>query len=203
MTVAELRGLFEEARPLVKQWLGLSEQFAAFRTAATDKGFDWSQIKALLKAQAMDERDSTDKHVKRIIDRAEYASSYAAQLGLGQVNEIIYSDEPEAVAPVKSAEKPAAKPIEIVPEPASKDIIGAAGNHTLTGGDNAGMPARRPGDAESGAARITASASQEADDAQPEGGIAGGSRPDPYPGDDDPLGPDLPAYLVRHPAVSA
>ena len=70
MTVAELRNLFDEARPLVKQWLGLSEQFSAFRIAATDKGFDWSQIKALLKAQTQDERDGGNDHVKRIIERS-------------------------------------------------------------------------------------------------------------------------------------
>lgn len=92
MTVAELRNLFDEARPLVDQWLGLSVQFAALRDVAKGKGFDWSQIKALLKAQAQDERDGGNEHVKRIIERAEFASSYAAQLGL--LNENNYSDEP-------------------------------------------------------------------------------------------------------------
>lgn len=155
MSVAELRNLFDEARPLIKQWLDLSLQFSSFREAATAKGFDWSQIKALLKAQAQDERDGGDKYVRRIIERAEYASSYAAQLGL--MNENKYSDEPVPAAPVKAAAQDREPPgYEHLP-PAPK-----------------------------------------ADDAQPEGGIIGGSRANSWQMDEP-----IPPYLDRRsPAIA-
>jgi hypothetical protein len=82
----DLRNIVTEARPLVEQWLDLAEQFAALRDVATAKGLDWGQIKALLKAQVQDERDGGDgKRVNKIIDKAEYASTYADMLGMGRV----------------------------------------------------------------------------------------------------------------------
>lgn len=97
----DLRNIFAAGRPLVERWLDLAEEFAALRDAATEKGLDWSQVKALLKAQVQDERDGTgeNKRVKRIIERAEYASSYAHLLGLGvpaKMNENNFSAAREA-----------------------------------------------------------------------------------------------------------
>lgn len=81
----ELRKMVTMARPLVEQALDLTEEFAALREAATQKGLDWSQIKALVKAQLQDERDEagTGRHVRKIIEKAEYASAYADMLGYG------------------------------------------------------------------------------------------------------------------------
>lgn len=94
-TARDLRNIFAAGRPLVEQWLDLAEQFAALRDVATEKGLDWSQIKALLKAQVQDERAGDDKRVGRIIERAEFASAYADMLGLGsKMNEFIISDDP-------------------------------------------------------------------------------------------------------------
>lgn len=91
----DLRNIFSEARPLIEQQLGLAVQIAALRDVATTKGLDWSQIKALVKAQVQDELDEKGggKRVKAIVAKAEHASAYADMLGLGQMNEIIFSDE--------------------------------------------------------------------------------------------------------------
>lgn len=88
-----LREIFTEGRPLVEQWLQVGEQIAALRDVATAKGLDWSQVKALLKAQIQDERDdaSDGKRVRRLVEKAEFASAYADMLGLGQMNEDNFS----------------------------------------------------------------------------------------------------------------
>lgn len=86
---AALREIFTLGRPLVEQALDAAEQIAALRDAATAKGLDWSQLKALLKAQIQDERDEAGdgKRVKRIVEKAEFASAYADMLGLANMNE--------------------------------------------------------------------------------------------------------------------
>ncbi len=153
MTVAELRNIFDAARPLVDDWLALSDQFAALRDVAKEKGFDWSQIKALLKARAQDERAGGGKHVERIIERAEFASSYAAMLGLGKMNEKNYSDEPDTSGESRERQRV----VRVASPPSSKSEA---------------PPMERPTLGPSGTAAR-------------------------YPGDDDPLGPDLPEYLRR------
>jgi hypothetical protein len=93
----DLRKICTAAEPLIERWLELSEEFAAFRTAATEKGLDWSQIKAILKARKLDELDGGDgKRVKKIIEKADCASEYADMLGLGngRVNEKNFSAPP-------------------------------------------------------------------------------------------------------------
>lgn len=87
-TSEELKKIVTVARPVIDRWLDLVEELAAIRDAATQKGLDWGQIKALLKAQAQDERDGSGegKRVSRIIEKADYAASYADMLGLGKMN---------------------------------------------------------------------------------------------------------------------
>lgn len=87
-TSEELKKIVTVARPVIDRWLDLVEELAAIRDAATQKGLDWGQIKALLKAQAQDERDGNGegKRVSRIIEKADYAASYADMLGLGKMN---------------------------------------------------------------------------------------------------------------------
>lgn len=112
-TSTALRDIFAAGRPLIEQWIDVAEQIAALRDVATDKGLDWSQLKALMKAQIQDERDDNDgKRVKRIVEKAEFASAYADMLGLVNMNENNFSaekfdaetgeitDEPEAAAEV-------------------------------------------------------------------------------------------------------
>lgn len=93
MNASELKGLFDEARPVMERQLDDAELMAAFREAATQKGIDWSQAKALLKAQLQDERDGKgeNRRVRAILDKADFASAYADMLGLSKMNENISS----------------------------------------------------------------------------------------------------------------
>lgn len=88
-TSAALRQIFAAGRPLIEQWLDVAEQISALRDTATANGLDWSQVKALLKAQIQDERDEPGdgKRVRRIVEKAEFASAYADMLGLAKMNE--------------------------------------------------------------------------------------------------------------------
>ena len=94
----ELRKIYDAARPLIEESLDLAETIADIRTRATALGFDWSQVKALLKAQVQDERDERGdgRRVARIIDKADNATAYADMLGLGEkVNEKNFSEASE------------------------------------------------------------------------------------------------------------
>lgn len=87
MNAKDLKDIFAAGRPLVEQSLDIAEQIAALRDVATEKGLDWSQLKALLKAQIQDERDGKHR-VGRIVEKADFACSYAELLGLNsKVNE--------------------------------------------------------------------------------------------------------------------
>lgn len=83
-TARDLKAIVAEARPLIESWLDIAEQMSGLREAATAKGLDWSQVKALVKAQVQDDRDGTGegKRVRRIVERADFASAYADMLGL-------------------------------------------------------------------------------------------------------------------------
>ncbi len=86
-----LREIFTAARPLIEDWLDAAEQIAALREVATAKGLDWSQVKALIKAQIQDERAGENKRVARIVEKAEFASAYAEMRGLANMNENNFS----------------------------------------------------------------------------------------------------------------
>lgn len=81
---SDIKAFFKEGRPLVEQDLDIAEQFKSMREAARVKNVDWSQIKALLKAQILDERDGTDKRVKAIVEKTDCASAYIDVLGLSE-----------------------------------------------------------------------------------------------------------------------
>ena len=81
MNSKDLKDIFAAGRPLIEQSLDIAEEIAALRDAATEKGLDWSQLKALLKAQIQDERDGKHR-VGRIVEKADFACSYAELLGL-------------------------------------------------------------------------------------------------------------------------
>lgn len=95
MKASDLKDLCTEARPIIERMLDDAETLAAFREAATNKGLDWSQVKALLKAQIQDERDEGEgSRVRKIIDKADNASAYADLLGFVKMNEKNISAEP-------------------------------------------------------------------------------------------------------------
>ena len=111
----ELRKIWNAARPVIERQMDAAEIVAAMRKNATDKGFDWSQIKALLKAEIQDGRDEKgDGHrVRRLLEKADNATAYADMLGIAseKVNHYIFSDhesEPpnETSAPSNEPAKP-------------------------------------------------------------------------------------------------
>lgn len=105
---ADLRSVFDAALPLVERWIALREQFAALRDAATAKGIDWGQVKALAKAHAEDAVEGSGKRVARIVEKADYAASYADMLGLTKLNEKkSFADRSGPARPVAS--EPAAR----------------------------------------------------------------------------------------------
>ena len=87
MTGDDLRKMVSAARPLIEQWLELSDEFAAFRTAAREKEIDWSAVKALLKASIQDSADNGGR-VAKILEKAGCASAYADMLGFGSAAKI-------------------------------------------------------------------------------------------------------------------
>lgn len=90
-TSQDLKSLVTEARPVIERMLDDAELLAGFRDTAKEKGIDWSQVKALLKAQIQDERDD-GKRVSRIIEKADFAAAYADMLGLAKMNKNNFSD---------------------------------------------------------------------------------------------------------------
>lgn len=121
MKISDLRNAFEAGRPLVEQWLDIAEQFAALRDACREKEIDWQQVKTLLKATIQDAREGTDKRVKALLTKADTATTYAEELGLGRVEEKNnFSRETVSIAAGTAA--PAQKPVQqehIVPAPSS------------------------------------------------------------------------------------
>lgn len=89
LSSADLKKIVAEARPLIEQQIDLTEQVAGLREVVTAAGGDWSQLKALVKAQIQDERDDAGdgKRVRKILDKADYAQGYADMLGLAKMNE--------------------------------------------------------------------------------------------------------------------
>lgn len=92
-----LREICTEARPLIEQHLDIAAQLVALRELATAKGLEWSSVKGLLKAQIEDERDESGdgKRVKRIVEKAEFASAYADMLGFNLNEESISQETDE------------------------------------------------------------------------------------------------------------
>jgi len=88
-----LKQIVAEARPIIERQLDDADQIAALREVVTAQGGDWSALKALIKAQVQDERDEAGdgKRVRKILDKADYATTYAGLLGLANMNEQNFS----------------------------------------------------------------------------------------------------------------
>ncbi len=91
LSSAKLKEIAEAARPIIERQLDDAVQLAALRDTVSELGGDWSALKALLKAQIQDERDETGegKRVKKAVEKAEFCTEYATQLGLN-MNETNY-----------------------------------------------------------------------------------------------------------------
>jgi hypothetical protein len=72
----ELRKIATAARPAIQQWLEAAEELAAFSDLCRAKGLEWSQVKALLKAEHQDAQDGGQR-VEKIRKKADRASDYA------------------------------------------------------------------------------------------------------------------------------
>lgn len=92
---AELKKIIAEARPIIERQLDDAERIAGFRDVVAEKGGDWSALKALIKAQIKDERDESGdgKHVRKILDKADFSTAYAEMLGWANMNEKNFSAE--------------------------------------------------------------------------------------------------------------
>lgn len=86
ITSAQLKQITAEARPIIERQLDDALKLAALRDVVAAAGGDWSQLKALIKAQIKDEETGDGKHVRKILDKADYANAYADMLGLGGAN---------------------------------------------------------------------------------------------------------------------
>lgn len=75
INVAALNSIVAAARPLIEDWLDIADQLAAFRETADEKNLDWSQIKNLLKATILDERDDGER-VAKLSAKAGKISEY-------------------------------------------------------------------------------------------------------------------------------
>ena len=81
-TPETVREFFQECRRLLEQSNAIRLQCAALRDAASAKGIDWSQLKALASADVADEEKGDGKKVAKLIEKADFACAYADMLGL-------------------------------------------------------------------------------------------------------------------------
>jgi hypothetical protein len=98
---SQLKKIITEIRPIIERQLDDAQLIAGFRNTVAEQGGDWSALKALVKAHIKDERDEAGdgKHVRAILERAEYSSVYADMLGWANMNENNFSSDnslPEA-----------------------------------------------------------------------------------------------------------
>ncbi len=91
-----VKKIVTEARPIIERQLNDALKLAGMREVVAKAGGDWGQLKALIKAQIQDENDDAGdrKHVKKILDKAGYATAYADMLGLN-MNEKNFSERTE------------------------------------------------------------------------------------------------------------
>lgn len=82
LTSAQLRQVTAEARPIIERQLDDALKLAGLRDVVAAAGGDWSQLKALIKAQIKDEEAGDGKHVRKVLEKADYALAYADMLGL-------------------------------------------------------------------------------------------------------------------------
>lgn len=86
-----IRDVAKETRPIIEQMMEGAEVLARLGRVCRDNDIDWSQLKALIKAQIRDEQDEEGKgeYVAAIINRADAAQAYVDILS-GQKS---FSDE--------------------------------------------------------------------------------------------------------------
>lgn len=105
-SVSDLINIAREARGPIESQMEAAEILAGLGKVCRDKGIDWSQLKALVKAQIRDEQDETGKgaHVKSILSKAENAAAYADLLA--KMNKENFSDADVAGIPASATSGP-------------------------------------------------------------------------------------------------
>jgi hypothetical protein len=83
ITAKDLQDLREASVPSIRAMIDAAVILAGARTTATQKGIDWSQFKALLKAEILDGDDDGER-VSNILKKADTATAYADMLGIGR-----------------------------------------------------------------------------------------------------------------------
>lgn len=122
--VRDVKNLAAETRRIVETELDNAELYAGLSRAARDKGIDWTQLKKLVKAQAQDARDGTDKRTKAIIAKAEYAAAYADIMNGNVQDEPIREIRSSSVSIAAGTPEPAQKGADAIP-PISSPRFGA------------------------------------------------------------------------------
>lgn len=112
---ADVKGFAEELRPHIEAALDSAEILKGLAAAAREKGIDWSALKALVKAQALDARDGTDKRVAAIIEKADFAASYADMLGFASNMNNKSESRSSSVSIAAGTAAPAQKPVQQEP----------------------------------------------------------------------------------------
>lgn len=113
ITRAFLQNIRETERPFLRQAIALSTHFSETRALVAGEGGDWGALKAILKAEILDEEGG--EHLKTVLERADESTQYAGMLGL-DINKKNFSDEkPQRTPPVRAvSEAPDDHPTESV-----------------------------------------------------------------------------------------
>lgn len=114
MTLAsDLRNIASEACRIISDDLDNAEILKGLSKVCREKGIDWGQLKALVKAQEQDTRDGGHR-VEKIVEKADFASSYAELLSSNMNNK----QESCSSSPAPVQETPAPEPAPVIaPEP--------------------------------------------------------------------------------------
>lgn len=119
MKVETLRRIAREYRLVAERKLDDKELCKGFSDLCRDEGIAWTQLRALVDAEAADARDG-GKRVEKIVEKADYASSYADILS-GQ-DERKSQIRSSSVSIAAGTAEPAQKPVQqerIAPAPSS------------------------------------------------------------------------------------
>jgi hypothetical protein len=93
ITAKDLLDLREAAAPALRAMVDAAVVLAGARDTATQKGVDWSQFKALLKAEILDADDNGER-VAKILKKADRANAYADMLGMTRENHVSPAFDP-------------------------------------------------------------------------------------------------------------
>ena len=135
----DLNAFFAASRPLVERALELAEQFSDLGKAARDQGYEWSLIKALLKAEIQDAEDGGER-VQRLIGKAGCAQIYADVLATKINKKNFSSAAPAKTNNARIAPETANTAIEPGPAPLESKNIAPQVAAAATGGDFLDIP---------------------------------------------------------------